>query len=237
VLGKLATAARTEFAPKDLHFKGTVCRYGFKSAVGFVPSGFTFQKKADYFPVHEKPPWKIHLIPYSEHSSFNELQEFVKFLRPQTVIPTVGVSDKDDSSAHKMISHFRHLCDQCGAKRTFLGPLMAAADGSKQVSKPAHNSSECIPIGDGDAVISDSCEGVGGGTEEQAPTTDADVEEEKSLALNSSERAVASDDDVLVTSHSFPEGAGGGESMDCAPAGSAGAARRPSTDNSAHSEV
>ena len=104
------------------------CRYGYKGAVGFVPTGWTFQMKAESFPVHEKPPWKIHLIPYSEHSSFSDLQEFVKFLRPKHIIPTVGMSGGEaDRSAHKMLSHFRHLCDQSGAKRAFLGPLIAAA--------------------------------------------------------------------------------------------------------------
>lgn len=108
------------------------CRYGYKSAVGFVPTGWTFQTKAESFPVHEKPPWKIHLIPYSEHSSFSDLQEFVGFLRPKHIIPTVGVSGDDgERNTHKMLTHFRHLCDQSGAKRAFLGPLIAASGSSE----------------------------------------------------------------------------------------------------------
>lgn len=106
-----------------------VCRYGLQAAVGFVPTGWTFQMKAERFPVHEKPPWKVHLIPYSEHSSFAELQEFVGFLRPKNIVPTVGVSgDQADAAAHTMVSHFRNLCDHSGAKKAFLGALIAAAE-------------------------------------------------------------------------------------------------------------
>lgn len=119
------------------------CRHGFKGAVGFVPTGWTFQTKGDSFPVHEKPPWKVHLIPYSEHSSFHDLQEFVKFLGPQHIIPTVGVSgEKGDTSTRKMLAHFTHLCDQSGAKRAFLGPLRAAAD-KVQSSTACDGPSDC----------------------------------------------------------------------------------------------
>eukprot|EP00983_Pelagomonas_calceolata_P110005 1159621-Pelagomonas_calceolata.AAC.17 len=37
------------------------------------------------FPVRFKGPLLIHLVPYSEHSSYNELVEFVKWLRPKQV--------------------------------------------------------------------------------------------------------------------------------------------------------
>lgn len=105
-----------------------MCRHGGNSAIGFVPTGWTHQTKTESFPVHEKPPWKVHLIPYSEHSSFTELQEFVGFLRPRKIIPTVGVSgDRGEASFHKMAGYFKHLCDNSGALRSFLGPIIAQA--------------------------------------------------------------------------------------------------------------
>lgn len=105
-----------------------MCRHGGNAAIGFVPTGWTHQTKTESFPVHEKPPWKVHLIPYSEHSSFTELQEFVGFLRPRKIVPTVGVSgDRGDASFHKMAGYFKHLCDNSGALRSFLGPMIAQA--------------------------------------------------------------------------------------------------------------
>lgn len=32
----------------------------------------------------------VYQVPYSEHSSFSELQQFVRFMQPQRLIPSVG---------------------------------------------------------------------------------------------------------------------------------------------------
>lgn len=60
--------------------------------VGFVPTGWTYEMKkaaaagGPYaFPVRSKGPCSVWLIPYSEHSSFTELREYVGFLRPKQV--------------------------------------------------------------------------------------------------------------------------------------------------------
>lgn len=50
--------------------------------IGWVPTGWTYENKRNMFPVKTKGNCSIHLVPYSEHSSYNELQTYVKFLRP-----------------------------------------------------------------------------------------------------------------------------------------------------------
>ena len=32
----------------------------------------------------------MYQVPYSEHSSFSEMQQFVRFMQPQRLIPSVG---------------------------------------------------------------------------------------------------------------------------------------------------
>ena len=72
------------------------CRQSATSAVAFVPTGWVDSGKFEGgFKVVEKAPWKIHLVPYSEHSSFPELQEFVAFLRPKLIVPTVGAHGEE----------------------------------------------------------------------------------------------------------------------------------------------
>jgi len=62
--------------------------------VGFVPTGWMYEMKRKAFPVREKGSCFIHLVPYSEHSSYSELREYVRFLRPHKVlsifIPLLG---------------------------------------------------------------------------------------------------------------------------------------------------
>lgn len=60
--------------------------------VGFVPTGWTYEMRkaaaagGPYaFPVRTKAACCVWLIPYSEHSSFPELREYVGFLRPKQV--------------------------------------------------------------------------------------------------------------------------------------------------------
>lgn len=60
--------------------------------VGFVPTGWMYEMKRRTYPVREKGPCKIHLVPYSEHSSYNELREYVRFLRPAQVILLSGAT-------------------------------------------------------------------------------------------------------------------------------------------------
>ncbi|KAL0029207.1 hypothetical protein WJX79_003015 [Trebouxia sp. C0005] len=93
--------------------------------VGFVPTGWMYEMKRKAFPVREKGSCFIHLVPYSEHSSYSELREYVRFLKPHKVLPTVGVH-ADDASGKKsagMQKHFRHLVNETASKQRFLRSL------------------------------------------------------------------------------------------------------------------
>ncbi|XP_024532635.1 DNA ligase 6 isoform X2 [Selaginella moellendorffii] len=87
--------------------------------VGFVPTGWTHEAT---FPVRKRGSLEIHLVPCSEHSNYEELREYVGFVRPREVFPTVGLDDKgmDSKTADAMKKHFRNLVDETGSKRKFL---------------------------------------------------------------------------------------------------------------------
>ena len=68
--------------------------------VGFVPTGWVAAKVArksaaaekqgkgllpGSLPVQRKGRAEVHLVPYSEHSNFEELKEYVAFLKPRKV--------------------------------------------------------------------------------------------------------------------------------------------------------
>ena len=53
--------------------------------IGFCPTGWMYEMKRSKIPVKAKGPSSIHLVPYSEHSSYNELREYVQFLKPHKV--------------------------------------------------------------------------------------------------------------------------------------------------------
>lgn len=72
----------------------------YKKVVAFIPTGWsdatnwnkkmgTTNKRCAEIQV------EIRLVAYSEHSSYSELQEFVKFLNPRKIIATVGKNEKE----------------------------------------------------------------------------------------------------------------------------------------------
>nr|XP_039258170.1 DNA cross-link repair 1A protein-like [Styela clava] len=106
-LSKLVTRDATEanvhvipmrqLSVKDL--KSRLCQFRqYEQLVAFKPTGWTHDNKHPGLnrikPVVSGPV-KIYGLPYSEHSSFEDLHRFVKFLRPTKIIPTVNVGRKE----------------------------------------------------------------------------------------------------------------------------------------------
>ncbi|GAB4816048.1 hypothetical protein N2152v2_003094 [Parachlorella kessleri] len=103
--------------------------HGVDEVVGFVPTGWVSDMRKEAFGVRRKGSCCVHLVPYSEHSAFNELTAYVEFMRPHKVIPTVGVGGEDaDKCAARMVKHFRSLVDQTASKAKFLSAFHAKGD-------------------------------------------------------------------------------------------------------------
>nr|CEL68425.1 TPA: DNA repair metallo-beta-lactamase [Neospora caninum Liverpool] len=70
----------------------------FTSVAGFLPTGWSFTSKWNKeHSTMSSGCISVHLLEYSEHSSYTELKEFVGILRPRQVIPTVYSNQKDFS--------------------------------------------------------------------------------------------------------------------------------------------
>ncbi|KAJ9562234.1 hypothetical protein OSB04_007394 [Centaurea solstitialis] len=102
---------------------------GYSKVVGFVPTGWTYEVKRNKFSVRTKDSFEIHLVPYSEHSNYQELREYVKFLRPKRVIPT----------------HFAGLVDEMAVKQDFLmGFHRGSREPNEKVEKDSDNLTEDV---------------------------------------------------------------------------------------------
>ncbi|KQK09225.1 hypothetical protein BRADI_2g46780v3 [Brachypodium distachyon] len=110
------------FRPNFVKMKEIMMERGYTKAVSFVPTGWMYETKKEGFAVRVKDSLKIHLVPYSEHSSYDELREYVKFLHPKQVIPTVGVDGGklDGKEAIALKKHFAGLVDETANKHEFL---------------------------------------------------------------------------------------------------------------------
>lgn len=110
------------FRPNFVMMKEIMKTKGYNKVVGFVPTGWTYEVKHNKFAVRTKDSFEIHLVPYSEHSNYEELREYVKFLKPKRVIPTVGVDVEklDSKHANAMQKHFSGLVDEMAIKQEFL---------------------------------------------------------------------------------------------------------------------
>ncbi|XP_022771969.1 DNA ligase 6 isoform X3 [Durio zibethinus] len=110
------------FRPNFARMKEIMVEKGYEKVIGFVPTGWTYEVKRNKFAVRSKDTFEIHLVPYSEHSNYDELREYVKFLKPKKVIPTVGmdIEKLDSKHADKLRKHFAGLVDEMANKKDFL---------------------------------------------------------------------------------------------------------------------
>ncbi|XP_027153946.1 DNA ligase 6 [Coffea eugenioides] len=110
------------FRPNFVSMKEIMKDRGYSKVVGFVPTGWTYEVKKNKFAVRTKDSFEIHLVPYSEHSNYDELREYIKFLKPKRVIPTVGIDVEklDGKHANALRKHFVGLVDEMAAKEEFL---------------------------------------------------------------------------------------------------------------------
>ncbi|KAJ8908700.1 hypothetical protein NDN08_005405 [Rhodosorus marinus] len=106
----------------------------FKRVVGFVPTGWSWNVKGTVS-VQEKGCFKIYGVPYSEHSSYSELLEWVGFLRPKRVVPTVGEDTVAKNTA--LLSSFKGLIDERAAMVEFFGKFGSPSGGKRKESEIA----------------------------------------------------------------------------------------------------
>ncbi|XP_073007258.1 DNA ligase 6 isoform X2 [Typha latifolia] len=155
------------FRPNFVKMREIMMERGYGKAVGFVSTGWMYETKRDGFAVRVKDSLEIHLVPYSEHSSYDELREYVRFLRPKRVIPTVGVEGEklDGKNAVALRKHFAGLLDEKANRHEFLMAFHKKMDGTTPHvedeetgslnQKQDEETSESLPL-----VSLDSCQGL-----------------------------------------------------------------------------
>ncbi|KAF9936709.1 DNA break repair nuclease [Mortierella alpina] len=79
-------------------------------ATGMLPAVTPTPTTLELRPSFTSPTIKIYPVPYSEHSSFNELAGFVRSLDIRKIIPTVGVGS--EKGRHAMNEWFRRWEDE-----------------------------------------------------------------------------------------------------------------------------
>ncbi|GMI77077.1 DNA LIGASE 6 [Hibiscus trionum] len=120
------------FRPNFVLMEEIMVEKGYEMVVGFVLTGWTYEVKQNKFVVQSKDTFEMHLVPYSLHSNYDELREYVKFLNPKRVIPTVGMDIEKLESEHadKLRKHFAELIDEMGNNKDLLTGCHRGSHGS-----------------------------------------------------------------------------------------------------------
>ena len=70
----------------------------------------------------------MRIIAYSEHSNFQELQDFVRFLKPRQVVPTVF---SDDKNCREIVGRFSRLVNSSAAMQAFVNGMSGGGKDKK----------------------------------------------------------------------------------------------------------
>ena len=137
--GAAGAAAEAEVAgaAAEAEAVGAASPQRFTRVVGILPSGWSYRGAGGSPLVGGAGGCaSIHLIPYSEHSSSSELDQFVGFLKPTRVVPSVY---RDQAEYERMEKRFHRLTSQTAAKQLFLrknwGSAASAAAGASPSAK------------------------------------------------------------------------------------------------------
>eukprot|EP01137_Pigoraptor_chileana_P015853 Opistho-2@5450 len=177
-LGEMAPGGWT-FLPNFKALSDMLDHYApkFNRVVAFVPTGWTHLFKANEdsngvrYSVQQKGDnLLVYSVPYSEHSSYSELREFVGALRPVRIVATVVPSASAESASRRMAACFNDLVDARRVKSDFFARLGAPSMGQTgPVQSETSTAFVAAENDSGDAVCEPLC------NETATPCVDADA--------------------------------------------------------------
>jgi hypothetical protein len=140
VMVRVAAMGASDHAEALRLLEGEGGRYD--AVVAFRPTGWTYSKGQDaagYKPwVENDGRTRLYSVPYSEHSSFPQLVQFVKTVAPAAIVPTVNLRESD-----KLVNYFvdsMDLSNDRGRIDAYLrkpGSAAGAGAGAAAAPKPA----------------------------------------------------------------------------------------------------